>query len=1162
MSDSQKKIREYWGKSYKNLPPLDLTQVQRESWQWFLDDGIGEALKEISPIEDFTGNNWSLEFGNYIFGKPSRAPSEARKKGLTYDMPLRVEATLINKQTGKKVTQEVFLGDIPKLTDESTFIINGIDRVVVNQLVRSPGTYFTGEVDPATSRMLYAAEIRPIRGSWLEFFVTRNNVISVRIDRRKKFVVTTLLRAMGLSTDEDILDKFAKNAQAKDYLLVSLEKDNTKSEEEALVEIYRKMRPGEPAILTNAKDLLTAMFFDGRRYDLGNVGRYKINKRLGLEIPNTEENWVLKLEDMIAVVSYLIGLQCGQDSTDDIDHLANRRVRRVGELVSQIAYRPGLLRLERAIKEKMSLISTDELATPAGLVNARPIISSMNEFYRSNQLSTILDQHNPLSEIDNLRRFSVMGPGGITRERASFSIRDINSSQYGRICPIRSPEGPNIGLVTYMALYARVNEYGFLETPYRKVEKVVKNNKTRMKVTDEIQYLCADDEEQYYITHASVNIDDEGFITDLWVPYRYKGEFGEGSVDLISLIDLLPRQVVGTSASLIPFIAHDEANRALMGSNQQTQAVPLIKPQAAIVGTGMERIVAEGMKRIVKARHEGKVTFIDGEKVVVTLKEKPQDAVPAEMISLNGKEETYLMTKFVRTNPGSTCYTQKPLVKVGDLVKKDDLLIDGPASDNGEIALGQNLLIAYCAFEGLGYEDAIVISNRIVREDVLTSITIEEHEAAVVDTKLGPEEITRDIPNVAEQDLIHLGSDGIVVVGSEVNPNDILVGKIAPKGETELTAEERLLRAIFGEKAREVRDTSLRMPHGERGIVIDVSVLDREKGDELEPGSNKKIIVKVAQIRKIMVGDKIAGRHGNKGVISKIVPQEDMPYLSDGTPVDIIISSLSVLARMNLGQLLEASLGIAGLTLGKTYALPVFEKISEDRISEELAKAGLPNDGKVMLYDGRNGEAIDQKVVVGVAYIMKLIHMVEDKTHARSTGPYSLVTQQPLGGKAQMGGQRLGEMEVWALEAHRAAHTLQEMLTIKSDDVVGRGRAFEAIVKGTDIPQASIPESFKVLVKELNSLCLSVNPIGVIEAKEEENKEGKISEETKELAKASGAEILADTQEIIAEKSPMELEVVSGNEVQSPDVLTGEEKPADEANPLGLEVVEGSKNEQ
>lgn len=1159
MTDSQKKTREYWGKSYQNLPPLDLTQVQRESWQWFLDEGIGEALREISPIEDFTGNNWSLEFGKYAFGKPSRTPAEARKKGLTYDMPLRVEAILTNKQTGKKVTQEVFLGDIPKLTDECTFVINGIDRVVVNQLVRSPGAYFTGEVDPATSRMLYAAEIRPIRGSWLEFFVTRNNVVSVRIDRRKKFVVTTLLRAMGLSTDEEILEKFTQNVQARDYLLASLEKDNTKSQDEALIEIYRKMRPGEPAILTNAKELLAAMFFDGRRYDLGKVGRYKINKRLGLEITNTPENWVLKLEDMIAVVSYLIGLQSGQGVTDDIDHLANRRVRRVGELVSQIAYRPGLLRLERAIKEKMSLVSTEELTIPSALINARPIISSMNEFYRSNQLSTILDQNNPLSEIDNLRRFSVMGSGGITRERASFSIRDINSSQYGRICPIRSPEGPNIGLVTYMALYARVNEYGFLETPYRKVEKITKNGKIRMKMTDEIQYLCADDEEQYYITHASVNIDADGYISDLWVPYRFKGEFGEGSVEMISYIDLLPRQIVGTSASLIPFIAHDEANRALMGSNQQTQAVPLIKPQAAIVGTGMERVVAEGMKRVVRSRHDGKVIFVDGEKVVLSLNDKPKEIEPAEMISLDGKEETYFLTKFVRTNPGSTCYTQKPLVKVGEVIKKGDILIDGPASDKGEIALGQNLLIAYCAFEGLGYEDAIVLSDRVVREDVLTSITIEEHEAAVNDTKLGPEEITRDIPNVAEQDLIHLGSDGIVTVGSEVNPNDILVGKIAPKGETELTAEERLLRAIFGEKAREVRDTSLRMPHGERGIVIDVSILDREKGDELEPGTNKKIIVKVAQIRKIMVGDKIAGRHGNKGVISKIVPQEDMPYLSDGTPVDIIISSLSVLGRMNLGQLLEATLGVAGFKLNKSYALPVFEKISEDKISQELTKAGFPNDGKVVLYDGRTGEAIDQKVVVGISYIMKLIHMVEDKTHARSTGPYSLVTQQPLGGKAQMGGQRLGEMEVWALEAHRAAHTLQEMLTIKSDDVVGRGRAFEAIVKGADIPQASIPESFKVLVKELNSLCLAVNPVGVVEMKEEENKDGQVAKEAQELAKASGAELMADSVEIIAEKSPMELEEIAGNEVQSENAFS--ETVAEVKAPAGEETIADNAGE-
>jgi len=1111
MTNKKAPARFFWGKTYHNLPPLDLAEVQRESWAWFLKEGIPQVLSEISPIEDFTGKNWILEFGEHSFGKPSRTPSEARIKGLTYDVPLKVKCTLINKRTGEKVSQEVFLGDIPQMTEESTFIINGIDRAVVNQLVRSPGVYFTGDVDPVIGRMLYAAEIRPFRGCWLEFFVNRNDVISVRVDRRKKFPVTTFLRALGIGSDEEILARFSE--KQKPFILATIERDSCKTHEEALIEIYRKMRPGEPAILENARELIFNMFFNPRRYDLGKVGRYKINKRLKISLPNTSENWVLKPDDALATTSYLINLQLGEGKTDDIDHLANRRVRRVGELVAQLAFRPGILRLERAVREKMSLVSPEEKVMPAMLINARSVISSINEFYRSNQLSTILDQTNPLSEIDNLRRLSVMGQGGITRERASFSIRDINSSQYGRVCPIRSPEGPNIGLVTYMALYARVNEYGFLETPYRKVEKVKENGKVRMRVTSEVVYLQADDEEEYYITHAGIKIDENGYILDSWVPVRHKGEFLEAPAEVVSFIDLLPRQVVGTSASLIPFLSHDEANRALMGSHMQCQAVPLVKPEAPVVGTGMETVVAEAMGRVVRARHDGKVIFVDATKVVVRLNEKPKgEETPAGNIKIEGRDEIYYLTKFMRTNPGSTCYSQRPVVSVGDEVKKGDLLIDGPASQNGEIALGQNLLIAYCAYEGLGYEDAFVISDRLVREDILTSITIEDYEASVVDTKLGPEELTRDIPNVSEQDLAHLGPDGIIVVGSEVGPNDILVGKIAPKGETELSAEERLLRAIFGEKAREVRDTSLRMPHGERGIVIDTQILDKEKGDELEPGTNKKVIVKVAQIRKVVAGDKLAGRHGNKGVISRIVPQADMPYLPDGTPVDIIISPLSVLARMNLGQLLEAHLGLAAKKQGKSFAVPVFEEIPEEKICQELKAAGFSPDGKTILYNGKTGEPFDQRAVVGVAYILKLIHMVEDKTHARSTGPYSLVTQQPLGGKAQMGGQRLGEMEVWALEAHRAAYTLQEMLTIKSDDVVGRGRAFETIIKGIDIPQASVPESFKVLVRELAGLCLSVIPLGVVEAKEAEGEieEEKIAKEAKELAQAAGAEIVVE----------------------------------------------------
>ena len=1092
--------RLYWGTKHPNLPQLDLLEIQKQSYYWFLKEGISQRLEEISPIQDFTGKNWELVFSEHKFGQPKHSPIECSNKGVNYDMPLKGKAILKNKQTGKITEQEVFLGDIPQMTENGTFIINGIERAVVNQLVRSPGIFFQGAIDQATGRMLYNAEVRPMRGSWLEFSIGRNDVTTVRIDRRRKFPATVFLRSLGISQDKEIISLFQETDKdpKHHYIESTIQKDPTKTKEEALIEIYRKIRPGEPAILENAENLLNNMFFSPRRYDLSKIGRFKINKRLNLYIPNTPQNWILNQQDVVALLKYLINLQNGHGKVDDIDHLANRRVRRVGELVSSIAFRAGLLRLERAIKEKMSLVSTDELVTPSNLINARPVIAAINEFFRSNQLSTILDQTNPLSELDNLRRLSVMGQGGISRERASFSIRDINSSQYGRICPVRSPEGPNIGLVTYMTLFSRVNEFGFLEVPYRRIIKPKKGSQ-RPKISDEIVYLSADDEEEYFITHATINIDKKGFIVDDWVPVRHQGEFLDAPASEVDLIDIVPQQIIGTAASLIPFISHDEANRALMGTHMQCQAVPLIKPKTPIIGTDMEKTVPEAMKRIVHARHNGKVVYVDSEKVILKLDRGAEELTDTETIKTKGNEETYLVTKFKRTNPGSTCYSQRPVINVGNKVKKGELLIDGPASDYGELALGQNLLIAYLPFEGLGHEDAIIISDRLFKEDLLTSITIEGYEAAVVDTKLGPEELTRDIPNVSEQDLANLAEDGIVVIGSEVGPNDILVGKIAPKGETELTAEERLLRAIFGEKAREVRDTSLRMSHGERGTVIDIRILDKEKGDELEPGTNKKVIVKVAQMRKVTVGDKLAGRHGNKGVISKIVPVADMPYLSDGTSIDIIISPLSVLARMNLGQLLEAHLGWAAQKLGYRLAIPSFEEIPEGKIIKELKKSGLPISGKTELFDGRTGEKFDQEVVVGIGYIMKLIHMVEDKTHARSTGPYSLVTQQPLGGKAQMGGQRLGEMEVWALEAHRAAHTLQEMLTIKSDDVVGRAKAFEAIVKGTEIPESTVPESFKVLVKELNSLCLNIIPQGVREIKEgEQKKEAETPDLTKE----------------------------------------------------------------
>jgi len=1055
-------IRQNWGKKYATLPKLDLLAIQKQSYRWFQETAIGEILQEISPIEDFTEKNWSLSLESYRFGKIPNPPETAIIKGITYDAPLYVKTILLNKKTDKTIKQEIFLGDIPQMTERGTFIINGIERTVVNQLVRSPGVFFTVNIDNVTGKTLFSAEIRPMHGSWLEFAITRHGVITVKIDRRRKFPITTFLRALGISSNEEIKERFAESDTTSDsFIDATLQKDETATESEAVIEIFKKMHPGEPVVLEKVRENFHGLFFSNRRYNLGIVGRYKVNKKLASSAgfsPSQER--VLTIADIIGTVSYLIGLTKGIGNIDDIDSLANRRIRSVGELVATTAFRVGILRLERSVKERMTLIQPDVPVSISNLINARPIMAALNEFFRTSQLSTILDQCNPLSEIDNLNRLTVMGTGGISRERAAFSIRDINSSQYGRICPIRSPEGPNIGLVTYLALYTRVNAYGFLETPYRKVIVEKKGKHPKIYATDEIVYLSADDEEQYYITHSGV-LEENGVITMDRVPARFNGEFIEAEKEKISFVDISPLQVVGSAASLIPFVAHDDANRALMGTHMQCQAVPLVKPESPIVGTGMESMISAVMGRVVQAPFSGKITYVDAKTVV---------------LEGGSKKETFTAGAFKRTSQ-ATSYTQRVIVNKGQKVKAGDILIDGPASNGGELALGQNLIIAYASFEGLGYEDAIVISERLVKDDILSSIHIEKHEAAVVETKLGPEETTKDIPNVSEEDLRYLGPDGIIVVGSEVGPGDILVGKIAPKGETELTAEERLLRAIFGEQAREVRDTSLRMPHGERGTVVNVQILDRKKGDELEPGTLRKIIVEVAQFRHVVVGDKLAGRHGNKGVISKILPVADMPYLSDGTPVDIVISPISVLARMNLGQLLEAHLGWAARKLAIKVAVPVFEDIKEERIVSLLEKARVSEDGKSQLFDGRTGAAFENPVVVGVEYMMKLIHMVEDKAHARSTGPYSLVTQQPLGGKAQMGGQRLGEMEVWALEAHRARYSLQEMLTIKSDDVVGRSKAFEAIVKGSDIPTPKVPESFKVLIKELQALGLNIMPI-------------------------------------------------------------------------------------
>lgn len=1065
--------RTNWGKKYPNLPKLDLVKIQKDSWENFLQTELSQTIQTISPISDYTGNNWQLELGELTLEEVTIPPEIAKRKGLNYTLPVKVKAKLTNKRTGDVKEENVFFLNLPTMSPEGTFIINGIERGVINQLVRSPGVYFTGETDAATGKTLFNAEIRPVRGSWLEFFIGKKDVVFARIDRKKKFPATIILRAACQMGDKQLVSEFS------DFINSTIQADPTKNSEEAILEFYRKLRPGEPVVLENAQKFFTERFFDLRTYELGNVGRYKINQKFGFKIDDTKpENWVLRKEDLVATIKYLIQLQKGETTRlDDIDSLANRRLRRCGEIVSQIAIRPALARFERMVKERMSLISTKEKPLPSQMINPQPLISSLNTFYRSNQLSAILDQTNPLSEIDLLRRVTVVGIGGLTRERAAFSIRDVHSSQYGRICTVRSPEGPNIGLVTYLALYATIDKYGFIKAPFRPVTKVG----NQYHVSDDVVFLDSYDEYNAYISHLAVKMDEKNNIKQEWVPIRYQGEFIEGPVELVNYVDLVPNEIVGASASLIPFVDHDDATRALMGSHMQTQAVPLVSPQSPIVGTGMETTIATSMNRTTVANHSGKVSYIDGEKVIITLDSKlPKGEIGNHSeLSPDGKTETYYLTKFERTSPYGTCYNQKALVDQGEIVKKGDVLIDGPSTDNGELSIGRNLLVAYASIDGLSYEDSFLISDRLVKQDVLTNIQIYENVAQVVETKLGSEELTKDIPNVSDAELAKLTEDGIVMIGANVDPNDILVGKVEPRGEKELTAEERLLRAIFGEKAREVKDTSLRVANGEGGVVIKVDVLDKDKGDELDPGVNKVVKVYVAQIRRIQEGDKIAGRHGNKGVICRIMPEYDMPRLVDGTPVDMVMSPLSVIARMNLGQILEVTLGYAGWKLGKKYAVPVFEKYSEEQIASELKAAGLDVSGKTQLYDGRTGDAYDQKAVVGMGYIVKLVHMVDDKVHARSTGPYSLVTQQPLGGKARMGGQRLGEMEVWALEAHRAAHTLQEMLTIKSDDIEGRTHAFQAIIKGQPIPEPAIPESFKVLTKELAGLAIDISPVGV-----------------------------------------------------------------------------------
>jgi len=1057
--------------SFAKIPEVldvpHLIEVQLRSYQWFIKEGIKEVFEEISPIQDFTGN-LQLEFLDYYLEPLKYSEEECRDRDYTYSASLKVRVRLLIKETGEIKEQEVFMGDLPLMTERGTFIINGAERVVVSQLVRSPGVYYGLNPD-VSGRMLPTATVIPHRGAWLEMETDVHGAIYVHIDRTRKLPATVLLRALGYSSDEEITRLF----QDDPCIIATLERDTTASTEESLMEIYRRLRPGDPPNVESARNLLNTLFFDPKRYDLGRVGRYKLNKKLGLDHPLDVR--VLTKEDIVEIVRYLIRLWHGDAQADDIDHLGNRRVRSVGELL-QNQFRIGMLRMERVIRERMTIQEPAQI-TPQVLINIRPVVAAIKEFFGSSQLSQFMDQTNPLAELTHKRRLSALGPGGLSRERAGFEVRDVHASHYGRMCPIETPEGPNIGLISSLATYARVNDFGFIETPYRRVKNGV--------VTDEIVYLTADEEDKYTIAQANAMVDAEGRITAARVIARRGGQITQVPPTEVDFIDVSPKQIVSVATSLIPFLEHDDANRALMGSNMQRQAVPLLVPEAPRVGTGMEYRAAVDSGAVVVAKRDGVVESVSADEIV---------------IKTDKGRDVYKLIKFRRSNQG-TCINQRPIVRTGDVVKAGDVIADGPSTDQGELALGRNVLVAFMPWEGYNYEDAIVISERLVKEDLFTSIHIEEYEVEARDTKLGPEEITRDIPNVGEDALRDLDERGIVRIGAEVRAGDILVGKVTPKGETELSAEERLLRAIFGEKAREVRDTSLRVPHGEKGKVIGVKVFSHAQGDELPPGVNQLVRVYVAQKRKITVGDKMAGRHGNKGVISIILPEEDMPFLPDGTPVDIILNPLGVPSRMNVGQVLETHLGWAAEKLNFWAECPVFDGPKEGEIKTLLRRAGLPESGKITLYDGRTGEPFDEPVTVGSIYMMKLHHLVEDKIHARSTGPYSLITQQPLGGKAQFGGQRFGEMEVWALEAYGAAYTLQELLTVKSDDVVGRVKTYEAVVKGENIQEPGIPESFKVLVKELQSLCLDVK---VLSADKREIELREVEEDVAETARALG----------------------------------------------------------
>ncbi|MFZ9703250.1 MAG: DNA-directed RNA polymerase subunit beta [Candidatus Limnocylindrus sp.] len=1030
---------------------------------------LAELLEEISPIRDFTGKRMELAFLDYEFKDPKVSEEDARTKDATYARPLMVTAELKILETGEIRSQQIYMGDFPWMTSQGTFIINGAERVVVSQLVRSPGVFYTDTVDPVSGRALWSAKVIPNRGAWLEFETSGKDQLYVKVDRKRKLPATSLLRAVGYETNEEIAGLFSRMPSNPEhpYIANTLEKDTTATRSEALVEVYKRLRPGDPPTGDNARSLVENLFFNARRYDLGRVGRYKFTQRLketaglmGLELPG-DATRTLTREDLAAIVGHLIIANEGGAHRDVTDHLGNRRVRANGELI-QNAFRVGLLRMERVIKERMT-IQEDDKATPSALVNVRPVVAAMKEFFGGSQLSQFMDQTNPLAELTSKRRLSALGPGGLSRERAGFDVRDVHHSHYGRICPIETPEGPNIGLIGSLATFGRVNDLGFIETPYRRVKEG--------RVTSDVVYLPADEEERFAIAQANAELDENSHLVGERI-YCRKGEgFELVEPSKVEFMDVSPKQVVSVATALIPFLEHDDANRALMGSNMMRQAVPLVSPHSPVVGTGVEGRAARDSGQVVIARRAGVVTSVAADLIVV----EPDDALSKKDL------DRYVLLKFVRSNQG-TCLNHRPSVQVGDRVTPGQVIADSMSTDQGELALGQNVVVAYMSWEGYNYEDAIIISERLVREDVFTSIHIEKHETEARETKLGPEEITRDIANVPEELLASLDEKGVIHVGAAVRPGDILVGKITPKGETEVTAEERLLRAIFGEKAREVKDSSLRLPHGERGTVVEVREFLREDAD-LSAGVNQLVRVSVAQKRKISVGDKMAGRHGNKGVVSRILPVEDMPFLPDGTPVDIILNPLGVPSRMNIGQLLETHLGWALAKQGLKGATPVFDGATEEKIIAELEAAGLPPEGKIVLRDGKSGKEFDRPVTVGVTYMLKLHHLVEDKIHARSTGPYSLITQQPLGGKAQFGGQRFGEMEVWALQAYGAANILQEILTVKSDDVVGRVQAYEAIVKGERIQAPGVPESFKVLVKELQSLGINVE---ILNAEDEE----------------------------------------------------------------------------